>query len=366
MQAISQSIHQLNLSMKSLSYYVPEGRKSNQEVIDDFLAYAGGDLSKQEQEDIMYGLNRKFRFLETYARSCIIEETGDSSISMSVKVAKEAIQRANLQVSQIDLLLFTGVVNPFREPTYSNMIANQLGLEGKEYYDINDTCNGFMKAIDVASMYIATKRAQNVLVVTCESPAEMLNEIKGNIHISTVQEADQFMTLFLGGTGAAAVVVSENDGHKVLQSYSESRSSKDWDLSIIALPAVKLPEEKGRQNHILVQSDGMRTASKIIEKMPTFVSDYLEKENVDTQSIDYVFSHQIGRNTTYAVLKKLGLDVEHRLPVNKFDQMGNLACANIPVSLGIAMEQNLLQQGNSILLLSSSCGLNIAAMRMLW
>lgn len=366
MQVNNPLIHQLNVSMKSLSYYVPEGRKNNQEVIDEFLAYAGGDLSKEQKDEVAYGLNRKFRFLETNTRSCIAKGSEDTSIQMSVKVAKEAIRKADLSVSEIDLLLFTGVSNPFREPTYANMIAYQIGLEEKEYYDINDTCNGFMKALDIASMYIATKRAKNVLIVTCESPAEQIDGIKGNIHIHTVQEADQFVPLLLTGTGAAAVVLSENDGQKVMQSYSELRSSKDWDLSLVSVPAIQIPEEKGRHKNIRIYSEGMRTASLIIEKMPTFVLNYFEKENADTQKIDYVFSHQIGRNTTYAVLKKLELDVEHRLPVNKFNELGNLACANVPVSLGIAMDQNILQPGNSLLLLSSSCGLNVAAMRMLW
>lgn len=359
-------IHKLNVSMKSVSYYVPKGRKDNQKVISDFLDFAGNDLRDDEKEQIIAGMKRKFQFLDISMRACVNEGEQETSIGMAAKVAKDAIDRAGLRLNDIDLLLFVGVSNPFREPTFSNLIAYQIGLENKEYYDINDTCNGFIKAIDIASMYIEMNHVNNVLIVTCENPDELLREVKGNFHLSSMREIDRYMTLLLSGTAAAAMVIGKNYGEHVIQSYGELRKSKDWDLSIISLPATILPKEIEKQGHIIMQSDGMGIASGVIEMMPEFVLNYLRKEGCEGQDIDHVFSHQMGRNTTYAIMKKLGIDVKKQLPVNEFANMGNLACANIPVSIGIAVEKNILKKGASILLLSSSCGLNVSAVKMIW
>lgn len=361
-----QAIHQLNISMKGLSYYIPEGRKTNEKLIEDFLDYAGAGLSFQNRQMIQHSLKRKFQFLEISSRSCIGEGEDESSVCMSVNVAKEAIERANLNVNDIDLLLFAGVTNPLREPSFSNVIAYQLGLDGKDFFDINDTCNGFMKAIDLAGMYIQTGRAKNVLVVTCECPDEILNGVKSNLQIKSTEEADRLMTMFLAGTGAAAIVVGENNGTRVMHSYCEERGSKEWDLSIISVPAIDLPEKKKNFENVIVQSDGMGISSRLIEKMPVFAEAYLKKVGVLHEELKYVFCHQMGRNTTYAVMKKLRLDIESQLQVSAFKQVGNLACANIPVSLGMAMEKNMLCDGDTFLLLGSSCGLNLSAICMTW
>lgn len=365
-ELITQSIHQLDISIKSLSFYVPQGRLSNQSIIDKFIECNGSKLCKSDQEYLRYALNRKFNFLGIKSRSYSEDLSVDNSVSMGVKVAKDAIVKAGMQVLDIDLMIYAGVCNPFREPTFSNVIASQIGLEGKEYYDINDTCNGFIKAIDIASLYISTNRARNVLILTSECPQEFLDKVNNKMNLENVTMADYYMNYFLVGTGAAAVVLTKNEGERVLHSYSECRSAKNWDLSLLLLPEVALPMRKCNQNSIIVQSDGLKIASQIIKLLPTFVLSYMEHENIETTSIDYVFSHQMGRNTTYAVLKKLRLDDKNKFPISTFEDIGNLACANIPISLGMAMEQNILKKGDLILLLSSSCGLNVSALRMIW
>ena len=362
----ARTVHRLDVSMKGLSYYIPEGRKTNQELIDHFLEYAGASLTEQDRQMVRYSLERKFRFLEIASRSCLKPESNESSVGMSVKVAREAIEKAGLSVYDIDALFFAGVTNPLREPAYSNVIAYLLGMEGTEYFDINDTCNGFMKAIDLAGMYIHAGRAKNVLIVTCESPDEILNGVKSNLSIQTAEDADHLMTMFLAGTGAAAMVIGENTGEKVLHSYCENRSSREWDLSVIAVPAIELPEKKRNLGSVIVESDGMGIASRLIDRMPEFAEKYLLNEGVVSGELRYVFCHQMGRNTTYAIMNKLGMDVKSQLPVSVFGQVGNLACANIPVSLCMAMEKGILQSGDSILLLGSSCGLNLSAVYMTW
>ena len=75
---------------------------------------------------------------------------------MAVKAASGALDKAGMNVEQIDCIIASGVTNPFREPSFALVCAKLLGLPAGDYFDINDTCNGFMKSIDVATQYIKT------------------------------------------------------------------------------------------------------------------------------------------------------------------------------------------------------------------
>lgn len=355
-----------SVSIKSICYYVPEGRMTNNEIIEKMLNESRECLSPEDLDFLRYAFNRKLEFLEIKTRSYCIDKERENAINMSVKVSKEAVEKAGLKADDIDLVLFTGSCNPFHEPTFATILANQLGMSSGDFFDINDTCNGFLKAIELASLYINSGKYTSVLIVVCESTMELMEASGSNYRINNIEDADYKVNLLFGGSGAAAMVVSADNGNRVIKHYYEKRESNNWDIAFFLTPYIWLPPHRFKDKKSGTWSDGRNIASNVIRDMPDFVIQGAAELGFDLKSVDFVFSHQLGRNITYSLLDKIGVDREKVFPINTFIEFGNMGGANIPVGFGMAEERGLLKKGDSILLLSSACGLSYSLAYVIW
>lgn len=356
----------LNLSIKGISHYIPKGRMTNDEAVNRFTEYIGDKLSNEECRELREGYKRKLEFLEIKTRAYCENYNDENSIYMATVASKQAIKKAMLEVEDIDLILFVGVCNPFREPSYAIIIANELGVKDANYYDIGDACNGFLKSIEIASLYIEKPEYENILIVTSESTHEMIDALKKNISVNGIEEADYKTNLLFAGNGAAAMILSsESEGRKI-KYYGEKRDCTDWDISFFVSPKIKLPSKRFDEMDFVSYGDGRAIAGKVIKEMPEFVFEFLKKNDIDKDSIKYIFSHQLGRNITNSILNKMEVDIDKVFPLNTFIEYGNMGSANIPVGLSIAEENGLIQKGDAILLLGSSCGLTYSAAYIIW
>ncbi len=356
----------LNLSIRALSYYIPKGRMTNGEIVDLFAEKYCRNLPLEDLEQFVYGSRRKLDFLEIKTRSCSVDYREDSSVQMAVKAAQEAIGTAGISAGEIDLLLFVGVCNPFREPSYSIILAHELGMTRGNYYDINDTCNGFLKALELSSLYISTGKYRNILVVTSENPLELLEASGYTGTVNSLEEADYKMNLLFAGAGAAAMLLTADNGRKSIRYYGEQRNHEDWELSLYVSPKIHMPAPRFEGLDFMSWADGRGIAANVIRDMPGFVYEFLEEHELRKDSMDYIFSHQLGRNITNSLLNKLEVKTDKVFPVNTFPENGNMGSANIPAGLAIADEQGLLREGDSILLLGSACGLTYGAAYLIW
>jgi len=351
--------------INSMSYYVPKGRISNSEIIDWFREENQDSFDKEQLDDISYGCQRKLEFLGSEYRSHCLENIGESSTSMAIKTATEAMDKSGLSPDEIDLLIFSAVSNPFREPSYSIFLAAQLGIKNGDFFDINDTCNGFLKSMELASLYIKSGTYNNALIITSEAPYELSKKIKPVLKVDNEKDVDNIISYLFLGSGSAAMVLSNTGEQRKIINYHQEKNSKDWDATIFINPSIKIPETRFGKNNSRILADGRHISSTIIKEMPKFIDNGLKKMHIGPDSIDFAFIHQLGDNITFATIDKIGLSRD-KLPINTFRNFGNLACANIPVCLGIAEENDLLKPGNSVLLFSSSCGISYSMAHIKW
>lgn len=349
----------------SMGYYIPDGRITNGDITDILADYNKDHFSRDDIDFLKYSSTRKFEFLGLETRSCCAVGSGDHFSSMAETAAQQALTRAGMLPEDIDCVIFSGVTNPFREPSFAIMLAHRLGIKTADFFDINDTCNGFMKSIDIAGLYIKSGKCRHVLVATCESPYELKDALKLEIEIGKSDQLDSRLSGLIVGTGAAAMILSADGEKGRIAHYGEQRTSNEWDASILTLPGTAMPGSKYGDTITGFWSDGRLISSSLIREMPDFVNRKLGEWQMDIESIDLFIHHQLGNNVTFAIMDKLKAD-HRKAPVNTFRQFGNMATVNIPVNLAMAEEQGLIKKGDSILLLSSSCGLSYALIHIVW
>ncbi len=351
--------------IRSIGYYIPQGRLTNREVLERLKEANKHHLGKEDLELLVYGSGRKFEFLGIESRSVCAQEDGDNTVTMAVKAARNALDAARLEPGELDCVILCGVSNPFREPTFALVLARQLGMKTGDFFDINDTCNGFLKSMDVAARYMATGMYKNVLIAAGENPYELAPGLGIDYKVPDLAGADTRFGALLAGCGAAAVVLSaEGDGRKIVH-YREKRETLNWDASVLTVPGIALPGDTPLPLDCGFRTDARLISSQVIKDIPAFAADTVAAWNMSLDDFNLFIMHQLGNNVTFATLDRLKLD-HAKAPVNTFREYGNMASANIPVNLALAEKRGKVSRGDSVLLLSSACGLSYALMHIEW
>lgn len=351
------------MHIQSIGFYVPEGRITNSDVTAMLCEFNKDRLSAEDLDFLEYGSTRKFEFLGLSTRASGME--GDHFCTMAEKAAMQALSKAGLSAGDMDCLICSGVTNPYREPSFANILAHRLGMVQGDFFDVNDTCNGFIKSIEIAKLYLDSGMYETILVACAESPFELMDPLKLQVFLDDPDQVDTRLSALLVGTGAAAMVLSRSGQGKTVAHYHNQRTSKDWDASMLALPGTPVPGSKFGDTLTGFRSDARLIASELIKHMPGYILDTLQGWNMTADDVDWFVFHQLGDNITFAILDKLKADHE-RAPVNTFRELGNMATVNIPVNLGMLEQKNVVKEGDSVLLVSSSCGLSYALVHLVW
>ena len=354
----------LNIHLKSIGYYIPNGRKTNEDILRKFKE-VNQHLPPAVLDDILYANQRKLEFLGLKTRTYGRMEDGDNAVNMAIKATKDAFSKGNIEPSEIDCVIFTAGCNPFREPTFALLIARQMGIPSADCFDLNDSCNAFVKAFEISDFYLNSGKYRNVLIVTSEHPYEVLKEMESAYYLKDASEADYKVPCLLPGCGAAAVVVSAGGDRKRVVNYAETRSTKDWDIAFFLLTDVYIPPNRfGTEYHGPI-TDGRDISALVLKEFSEYIRKTLDDWHMAPEDIDFIASHQLGRNITFGLLDLAKID--HRAsPFNTFPECGNMGTANIPVNLALAEEKGLLKPGDSILLLSSFLGLAYSVTHIIW
>jgi 3-oxoacyl-[acyl-carrier-protein] synthase III len=353
------------IRIASIGYYIPPGRIGNDVIAAKVKNANAETLSEDHLGLLEYSCRRKFEFLGIVTRSAPLDLAEDNFVKMAVKASQAALASMTNIHESIDCIIMCGISNPFKEPSGACIVAHELGFDSVDHFDINDTCNGFLKGIEIAGCYIESKNYRNVLVVTCENPFELEHGMGMNITVNDVDEMDARLSNLIVGAGAAAAVVSEGcEGRHILR-YRNRKETAHWDSSLIRIPHTALPETKYGRSIDGFWADARGMSAELIKTSPAFVKECLGAWNVDAKKISHVVLHQLGNNVTFAILDKLGFSHDIA-PVNTFNEFGNLGTVNIPVNLAIAHERGCLHNGDLVLLINSSCGFTHSAALIEW
>lgn len=261
----------------------------------------------------------------------------ESVIDLAYKAGKDAIEKANIDINEIDLIVVASITAKHLTPSIACMVQAKLGLNDKEVmaFDINAACSGYVYALSVANGLMQTMNKKCALIIGSET-------------LSTILDYEDRGTCILFGDGAGALVVKS--GEQPLISYHNSNGNDE------VLYAYS-DERKMRMNG----RDVFKFAVKVI---PECINKVLEESNLTLDDIDYVVCHQANYRIIANVYKKLGCDPT-KFYMN-LDKLGNTSGASIPLALGMMDEEGLLKEGMKIICVGFGGGLTYGATLFQW
>src|ERR687884_1549366 len=138
---------------------------------------------------------------------------GEYTSLFAVRAARQAIERARIDPSEIDLLICATVTPDQILPSTGCLIQTELGAHRAAAFDLAAACSGFLYGLTMADKMIQTGQVRYALVIG----AEVLTRYVDFTDRSTC-------ILFGDGAGAAVMGAAEGDrGVLATRIYSDGR-----------------------------------------------------------------------------------------------------------------------------------------------
>lgn len=256
------------------------------------------------------------------------EETSD----MAYEAAKNALNDANLDASELDLILVATVTPDQPFPTVANMLQDRLGATNAASMDVSAACAGFMYAMITGSQFIQTNTYKHVLIVGVEK-------------LSKIIDWEDRSTAVLFGDGAGAVVLGQvNEGKGILSFELGSDGSGGKHLS-----------QQGKY----IQMNGREVFKFAVRQMGESALNVLEKAGLTKEDVDFLIPHQANIRIMESARERL------QLPQEKMSKTihlyGNTSAASIPLSLDYEIKNNKVKDGDVLVLVGFGGGLTWGA-----
>ena len=262
---------------------------------------------------------------------------------LCTRAARKALQDANLQPEDIDLILIGTVTGDALFPSTACYVQEKLGAFNAAAMDLQAACAGFLYVSTVADAMISSGKAKYVLAIG----GEILSRIVDWNDRSTC-------VLFGDGAGAAIWGPAENSGKGIIDTYMKS-DGRLTELLCSYGGGTNYPMQQAiEQNVQFIQMKGQEVFKSAVKAMSEAVKTILERNNLDGDDIDVVIPHQANVRIMNATVRKTKINMD-KVYVN-VDRFGNTSAASIPIALAEARQNGAIQAGQRVLLVSFGGG----------
>lgn len=248
-----------------------------------------------------------------------ISEDNETTSSMATKASLDAIKSANINNSQIDLIIVATTTPDQIFPSTACIVQNNLNIIAPAF-DVQAACTGFIYALSIADNYIKTGTCKNVLVIGAEKYSNLL-------------DWSDRSTCVLFGDGAGAVILSADSNQGIISSHIHADGQYNDLLSV---------EDKN------IKMKGNEVFKVAVNTLSKLVDETLNKNNLDKSDIDWLVPHQANLRIIKAAAKKLSMSLDQ--VVVTVDKHANTSAASIPLALNEAVKDGRIKDDQVILL----------------
>lgn len=275
-----------------------------------------------------------------------------STSDMAFEASLKCLEQANLDASQIDLILVATCTPDTLMPSTACHLQRRLGCSAPAM-DLNAACSGFMYAMVTGMQFIKTGTYKHVLVVGADLMSRVVNP-----------KDEKTFPLF--GDGAGAVILGSSEGDQGFHSFTLCADGEGTDLLCMPAGGTREPVtieaiEAGRQ---YMHMDGRSVFKWAVRTIADTILDLLREASLAPADIDLFVLHQANIRIIDAAADSLDVDRD-RVFVN-LDRYGNTSAASIPLVLDEAHEQGRIQRGDNILVCGFGAGLTWGAGVLKW
>lgn len=263
---------------------------------------------------------------------------GGSCLELGGQAAKIAMKQAEIDATDLDLIICSTCTPDQVFPAVSNRIQDDLGATCGAF-DLNAACSGFTYGVTLGQAQIAAGM-ERVLVIGVDT-------------LSRFTDWDDRSTAILFGDGAGAVVLEPaiRDDRGILSTYmgSEGRFA---DLLTCDF------------SDLFIKMEGKEVFRQAVRVMVSASQRVLADAGLATSDVAAVVPHQANMRIIESAMKRLDIPLDRAATV--LETTGNTSSASIPLAMGDAVSKGAINDGDVVLLVGFGAGMSVAAALLRW
>lgn len=261
---------------------------------------------------------------------------GGTTTSLSIESGRQAIERAGIDPSEIDVLVLATTTPDRTVPASAPGIQTALGLRCGAF-DVNAACSGFVYGLVAAHGFIAMG-SKKILVIGTDTLSRITDQSDRNTAL-----------LFADGSGAAVLEATDGPGQLC-----------GWDLDADGSAEEILYAEVGGY----LQMDGKEVFRRAVRIMVDSATKSMKHAGITADQIAIVIPHQANIRIIEAACNRLGVPMDRTITV--LQRTGNTSAASIPLALADALDNDRIKPGDYVLLVGFGAGMTAASALLKW
>jgi 3-oxoacyl-[acyl-carrier-protein] synthase III len=279
----------------------------------------------------------------------------ESTASLGLKAARKALKVADIQPTNIDLIIVATSTPENIFPSAASLIQNWLGATKAGAFDLSAACSGFVYGVEMAAQSIRSGSIRTAVVIGAET-------------MSRVMDWQDRGTCIIFGDGAGAVVLKASPIHGgVLSAVLRSDGSGGDLLGIPTVGSIDLdnpdfsPDDHKMDKMFMNGSEVFKFATRIFGES---IEEAVDKAGLTTKDLSLIVPHQANARITQAAAR--ALKMEANMFMSNIDKYGNTSAASIPIALCEAVEQGRIKPDQYVAFIGFGGGLTWASMVVKW
>ena len=278
-----------------------------------------------------------------------IAEPGTTTFEVATKAARAALEAAEVSAKDLDMILVgtSSPDGPF--PSVACRVQNELDAPGAVAWDTLAACTSFVYALSIADSFIATERADTVLVIGAEVLSRLIDYTNRG-------------TAVIFGDGAGAAVVRPAPKGAGFLSWCLGSDGRGY--AQVTCGDIEKGAYAAKDPNPYIEMVGPDVFKFAVDIFIRQANEVCAKAGIALDEIDLWVPHQANFRIIDAAARRIGLPIE-RVAIN-IDEYGNTSSASIPLALEEAVRNGRVKSGDHVLLAGFGSGLTWGATLLKW
>ncbi|MGO4282450.1 MULTISPECIES: 3-oxoacyl-[acyl-carrier-protein] synthase III C-terminal domain-containing protein [Cupriavidus] len=342
------------MRIDGISFLPASRRMDNEAVLDEIRRHSTPGFDGNVEHALTY---IRWKLNETQAKTRYWFDEGERPLDHMVRAAEQAMAQAGCGPDDVDLLIYAGNTRGFIEPGDAYFVADALGMDSVDCFDIVDACMAWTRACDVAQSHFLSGRYRTALIVNAESyyvPGGV--SYPSNFTLGSLRDIAHCFSAYCGGDGATATLLRADTEQPWVFHYLSTKRGVD-------LCTIPLPGHLGRarpSERIGLNGLGAFTSfSSLVFGYSQHMTDSLKLLAPYRDSIRLLFPHTGGSVPAFqgwADEAGFGHCIRHIFP-----DYGNVGACSIPAAIALHAGDGSLARGDRIGFWIGSAGMSFAS-----
>lgn len=262
----------------------------------------------------------------------------ENVISLSIKSAKKVLN--DKLKKRISFLLFVSQTSPYKFPSISCILQNELNLPKNIYaVDINMGCSGYIYALKLA---------------------RSLENLNNNGKFGLIICSDTY-TKYIEKNNKSCEPIFSDASTATLLKISKKNQFQAFDFGVDGSGYKSLLLKENSKNMFM---DGAKVAIFTIKEIPQFIKKFLLKNKLNNKNIKYIALHQASKYVCDKIKNKLKF--KNYFFLKNYDKYGNTVSSSIPLLLKDCIDKKKLKKNNIIIACGFGVGLSWGIVKIKW